>query len=117
MYLAREIEDAEGRRHRMAGLWPVSVGFRRRRLSVGYRLVKACAPSFLAGLELPAHEFHYSQLRRALPRRHPAWLVMDDGGRPEGFAARRLAASYIHLHLGSRPGLASRFVESCRLTS
>jgi cobyrinic acid a,c-diamide synthase len=117
MYTAREIEDAEGRRHRMAGLWPASVTLRRRRLSVGYRTVRACAPSFLAGQELPAHEFHYSQLRGAAPVGRPAWLVLDEGDRPEGYATARLAASYIHLHLGSRPGLAARFVEACRPAS
>lgn len=113
MYLARAIEDADGRRHRMAGLWPVTASLLRRRLSVGYRQVRACPPSFLAGQELPAHEFHYSQLGRGGPGQ-PAWLVLDDGGRPEGFAGDRLAASYIHLHLGSRAGLAASFVAACR---
>jgi len=113
MYTARAIEDAEGRRHRMANLWPVSVSLRRRRLTVGYRRVRACAPSFLAGSELPAHEFHYSQLQRAGAPDRPAWLVLDEGGRPEGHASARFAASYIHLHLGSRPGLAAAFVAAC----
>jgi cobyrinic acid a,c-diamide synthase len=113
MYVARAIEDAGGRRHRMAGLWPVSVSLRRRRLSIGYRRVRACAPSFLAGNELPAHEFHYSEIRPPAPPDRPAWLVLDQGGRPEGHATPRLAASYIHLHLGSRPGLAGAFVDAC----
>ena len=79
--------------------------------------MRACAPSFLAGHELPAHEFHYSQLRGAPPAVRPAWLVLDEGGRPEGYATPRLAASYIHLHLGSRPYLADSFVEACRPAS
>ena len=114
MYTARAIEDAEGRRHRMAGLWPVGISLRRRRLSIGYRTVRACPPSFLAGPDLPAHEFHYSQLRGAAPALRPAWLVLDDGGRPEGYATPRLTISYVHLHLGSRPGLAATFVDACR---
>lgn len=114
MYAARTIEDSQGRRHRMAGLWPATVTLRRRRLSLGYRLVRGCPPSFLAGLELPAHEFHYSQLRGRRPSAQPAWLVLDQQGRPEGHAGPRLAASYIHLHLGCRQGLAARFVEACR---
>jgi cobyrinic acid a,c-diamide synthase len=114
MYVASAIEDAEGRRHRMAGLWPASVSLEKRRLSVGYRTVRACAPSFLAPWQLPGHEFHYSQLRRpAHPQQPPAWAVLDDGDRPEGYAARRLVASYIHLHLGSRPRLARAFVDAC----
>lgn len=114
MYASRAIEDEEGRRRRMAGLWPVAVSLKRRRLTVGYRRVRACSPSFLAGHELPAHEFHYSQLRRADTVEQPAWLVLDEQNRPEGYATPRLAASYIHLHLGSRPGLARSFVDACR---
>ena len=98
----------------MAGLWPADVSLRRRRLSVGYRRVRACAPGFLAGRELPAHEFHYSQLRRDDGGERPAWLVVDEGGRAEGYATPRFSASYIHLHLGSRAGLAASFVDACR---
>jgi len=137
MYVARAIEDAEGRRHRMAGLWPVTVSLRQRRLTVGYRRVRACAPSFLARwrrrgthlempaaesppsdapLELPAHEFHYSRLHRGAAVQ-PAWLVLDEGGRREGYATQHLAASYIHLHLGSRPGLAASFADACKPAS
>ena len=111
MYLARAVEDGEGRRHAMAGLWPVTVSMRRRRLTIGYRTVRACAPSFLAGRELPAHEHHHSRLGRETAPGRPAWLVLDrDGERPEGHAGPRLAASYIHLHLGYRPGLAASVV-------
>jgi cobyrinic acid a,c-diamide synthase len=114
MYAAGGIDDREGRHHRMAGLWPARVSLEAPKLSVGYRLVRACPPGFLAGLELPAHEFHYSRLLGTAPAGRPAWLVLDQGGRPEGYAAPGLTASYIHVHLGSRPGLAARFVEACR---
>ena len=122
MYVARAIEDAEGRRHRMAGLWPVTVSLRQRRLTVGYRRVRACAPSFLArgrmgGPELPAHEFHYSHLHRHSGRGQAAWLVLDQGDRREGYATPHLTASYIHLHLGSRPGLAASFADACKPAS
>jgi cobyrinic acid a,c-diamide synthase len=117
MYASRAIEDEEGRRRRMAGLWPVAVSLRRRRLTVGYRKVRACSPSFLAGHELPAHEFHYSQLLRDDAVEQPAWLVLDERNRPEGYATQRLAASYIHLHLGSQPGLAPSFVDACKPAS
>src|SRR5207237_9522103 len=105
--------EAWGRRDRMAGLWLASVGLEKRKPSLGYRSVRACAPSVLAAWELPGHAFHYSQLRRPAHPQPPAWAVLDDGDRPEGYAARRLVASYIHLHLGSRPGLARAFVDAC----
>lgn len=113
MYAASGIEDADGRRHSMAGLWPVWVSLKARKLSVGYRRVRACSPGFLAGQELPAHEFHYSQLGERNGHDQPAWLVLDQDGRPEGYSAPGVTASYIHVHFGARPGLAARFVEAC----
>lgn len=113
MYAASGIEDAEGRHHSMAGLWPVQVSLKDRKLSVGYRVVRACPPGFLAGQELRAHEFHYSQLSEGNGHHQPAWLVLDQGGRPEGYSAPGVTASYIHVHFGSRPGLAASFVEAC----
>ncbi len=114
MYVGAGIEDAEGRRHRMAGLWPAWTSLKQRRLSVGYRHVRASPANFLHPMELPAHEFHYSQLRQETPPAAAAWEVLDDGGGTEGHASLRLVASYIHLHLGSRPGLAAAFVQACR---
>jgi cobyrinic acid a,c-diamide synthase len=111
MYVAAGIEDADGGRHAMAGLWPAWTSLRNRRLSVGYRRVRACPPGFLAGRELPTHEFHHSRVSGAGDR--PAWLVLDQDGRPEGHSSPGLIASYIHVHLGSRPGLAACFVEAC----
>src|SRR5439155_2879294 len=139
MYTGAGIEDAEGRRHRLAGLWPGWTSLTDRRLSVGYRQVRALSPNFLYPVDLPAHEFHHSKLRRSRRSWSPAWEVeagaptgadgaplgveagastgadgaplgvVDRGGQPEGCASARLTASYVHLHLGSRPGLASAF--------
>ena len=112
MYAGAGIEDAEGRRHRMAGLWPTWTTMRGRRLVIGYRDVRAGSASFLHPLRARAHEFHYSRERR--PARvadgTPAWEVLDQPGRTEGWAAPGLVASYIHLHLGAVEGLADRIV-------
>lgn len=117
MYAGAGIEDAEGRRHRMAGLWPAWATMRGRRLVIGYREVRAGEGSFLHPLRVRAHEFHYSRERR-LPRASggqasPAWEVLDQPGRSEGWAAPGLVASYIHLHLGAREDLAGRVVAAC----
>ncbi len=114
MYAGAGIEDGEGRRHRLAGLWPGWTSLRRRRLSVGYRTVRASAGNPLYPLEVRAHEFHYSRPIGCQPApSSAAWDVLDEPGRTEGWTSRRLLASYIHLHLGSQPGLAERFVRAC----
>ncbi len=112
MYVGGGIEDAEGRRHRMAGLWPGWTSLRGRRLKLGYRSVRTCPGNLLHPLEVHAHEFHYS---RAIgrPRSAPAWEVLDEDGRTEGWASARLLASYIHLHLGAQPGLAQKVAAAC----
>ncbi|MEL6966756.1 MAG: cobyrinate a,c-diamide synthase [Pseudomonadota bacterium] len=63
MVLGDALVDAEGKRHAMAGLLPVTTSFVERRLSLGYRSVRLLSPNALfgAGVErFAAHEFHYS---------------------------------------------------------
>jgi len=114
MYAGAGIEDAEGRRHRMAGLWPGWSTLRRRRLKLGYRTVSAAPGNVLHPLVVSAHEFHYSRtMGREPPPTSAAWEVLDEPGRTEGWAGPGLVASYIHLHLGAQPGLARRLVAAC----
>jgi cobyrinic acid a,c-diamide synthase len=79
------------------------------RLTLGYRTATArrASPLAEAGDELRGHEFHYSTL-------DPPGDALDLAGRfgvgPAGFASPTLLASYLHLHLGSAPERAERFV-------
>lgn len=109
MYAGAGLEDADGRRHRMVGLWPAWTSMRGRRLVIGYRDVRAAPDSFLHPLRARAHEFHYSR-ERPTRAASPAWEVLDQPGRTEGWAAPGLVASYIHLHLGAAEGLPERIV-------
>ena len=68
MYVGAGIEDAEGRRHRMAGLGPGWTTMRGRRLVMGYRAVRACPANFLHPLDVRAHEFRYSRERSGRAR-------------------------------------------------
>ena len=113
MYLAKALEDLEGRSHEMVGLLPTTVRMRPRRLTLGYTEVELAMPSILgsAGLTARGHEFHYSSLE-------PAGDALSLQGRfgegLAGFGSPTLLASYLHLHLGADPRPADRFVATCR---
>ena len=67
MVLGQGIEDAEGRRHSMAGLLQVETSFAKRRLHIGYRRARLLAESPLgsAGETIMGHEFHYAGVLQA----------------------------------------------------
>lgn len=86
------------------------------KLSLGYRLavVRDANPVAPGGHTLRGHEFHYSALD------HPGdalELSGRFGGGPGGFASPTLLASYLHLHLGSDPSTAERFVSTATRSS
>jgi len=64
MVLGQGIEDAERRRHAMAGLLRVETSFAERRLHIGYRraLLLADGPLGPAGGAIMGHEFHYASV-------------------------------------------------------
>lgn len=111
MYLGREIVDAGGTAHRMAGLLPLRTSMEGARLQLGYRRVRALAdgPVLTEGEEARGHEFHYSRLD-VLEEAPAAYEVLDQPGRLEGFRAGSVWASYVHLHLAHSPHMAPRFV-------
>jgi len=115
MYLGQALRDPEGREHRLVGLAPFVTSMGAPRVTVGYRRVRARAdgPILRAGETLPGHEFHWSVLHAGPDPASAAYDVLDPPGRPEGYQRGPLLASYIHLHLGSRPALAARLVAAC----
>ncbi len=111
MYLARALTDFTGRQHQLAGLLPCTVAMADRRVALGYVELEALQPTFLAeaGERLRGHEFHWSRLVQGAEAAN-AYAVMEPERRREGFAHGSILASYVHLHFGSRPELAGRFV-------
>ncbi|HLG47368.1 MAG TPA: cobyrinate a,c-diamide synthase [Reyranella sp.] len=63
MVLGRGVEDADGRRHAMAGLLELETSFAQRRLHIGYRCARLRSDCVLgrAGTEIMGHEFHYAR--------------------------------------------------------
>ena len=115
MYLGRSLSDLDGRQFPMVGAIPVVSSMEGRRLHLGYREVAACGdgPLLKAGERVRGHEFHWSVLQEPPGEESAAYRVVNQDGRPEGFRKGSVWASYVHVHLGSRPGLARRFVDAC----
>jgi len=114
MYLCESMRDLEGVEHRMANIIPVKVRIDTPRLSLGYRTVRALedGPLLLRGETVRGHEFHWSVLCEA-GKGMNVYEVAETAGR-EGFRVGNTLASYIHLHMAAAPGMAQRFIESCR---
>ena len=115
MYLGESIVDMEGRRQPMVGLTPARSTMTGRKLTLGYRTVRArrATPILGVGDEVRGHEFHWSVNEGSPDGATAVYDVLDQPGRVEGYSVGSVTASYVHLHLGARPGLARRFVESC----
>jgi cobyrinic acid a,c-diamide synthase len=120
MYLTHSLRDLAGVEHPMAGVLP---GQSRmcEQLTMGYRMATARRDSVLlaCGDQVRGHEFHYSDwIGFPDQRRSAAYdVVRHTGEEPwaEGYAVGNVLASYIHLHLASRPGMAERWVAACRV--
>lgn len=59
MVLGEGLVDAQGTRHRMAGLLPLVTSFETRKRHLGYRKLRSLAGDILTG-SFRGHEFHYS---------------------------------------------------------
>ncbi len=113
MYLGESLTDAAGRTHRMAGLLPVNSTMSRARLTLAYwdLTTRAASPFVPSGHRLRGHEFHWSVADRS-PLPDEALYTLDGVERLEGFRRGSVYGSYVHLHLGSDPALASGFVRA-----
>ena len=115
MYLGRSLTGFDDVAYPMAGLIPAVSAMSQSRLSLGYREVEARAdgPLLSSGQQVRGHEFHWSTLEQPPQDGESVYRVVNQGGRPDGFRAGSVWATYVHVHLGSAPGLAPRFVETC----
>ena len=115
MYLGESLTDFDGEAHRMVGLIPARSSMSKGRLTLGYREVEALADGALLarGNRVRGHEFHWSVADSPASEKQAAYSVRSQDGRIEGFRNGSLWASYIHVHMGSCPEMARRFVAEC----
>jgi cobyrinic acid a,c-diamide synthase len=121
MYLCREMETVDGRRHSMAGILPAATRMHRGLQALAYVDVTLKEDSLwgLAGESVRGHEFHHSSLA-ANPAGVEGWrsvyrirTLRVETAVEEGFQKGNILASYAHLHLASRPRALERFIASC----
>ncbi|MEM7131827.1 MAG: cobyrinate a,c-diamide synthase [Chloroflexota bacterium] len=120
MVLTEAIIDLHGKTHPMLGVLSGYIVMEKR-VRLGYREVAAVqdTPLLKAGERARGHEFHYSRWMRdeTDPHFQHAYSVTprrDEAAWHEGALLDNLLASYVHLHFGSNPRMAERFVEQSR---
>jgi cobyrinic acid a,c-diamide synthase len=115
MYLTEAIVDAEGGAHPMVGIFPTKARMQNRLAALGYREVSGvCEAGWLRLNERGrGHEFRHStidEMPEVIPR---CYSGVANGESSEGFQVGATVASYVHLHFGSCPEFAARFVAAC----
>jgi cobyrinic acid a,c-diamide synthase len=120
MYLMEEIVDMDGRSFPMAGHFPLRARMETRLQSLGYReiLMRKRSPLGPRGTVIRGHEFHYSRIESEKEGCGRVYAMHDrnqGAHREEGYLRLNTLGSYVHLHWGSNPGVASYFVDCCRL--
>ncbi len=123
MYLTQAIRTVEGRDFPMVGIFPATARMLPRLCALGYTEVDAphSNPVLPTG-RIRGHEFHYSQLERQPSFGEKISYVYNvrkrvaDDPKAEGFLYKRCLASYIHLHFGSNPQVATSLVAAARQT-
>ncbi|MCK6150211.1 cobyrinate a,c-diamide synthase [Paenibacillus silvae] len=119
MVLGETLTDREGVTYTMAGIIPAHVQMQKKRAALGYREASAVQDSFLLkqGEMLRGHEFHYSTMTYRAEDEIPYAYETKGlrGLKQEGYAAGSVVAGYTHIHLGSYPAAAQRWVHHCKV--
>lgn len=113
MYLTETLVDAHGQAHPMVGHFQLQTIMERQRQALGYRQVTIVAPCPLGspGEQARGHEFHYSRICGRDPKARPLFETTEGDS---GWIKDQVCGTYVHLHLGSNPRLATHFIATCR---
>ncbi|MGF7185776.1 cobyrinic acid a,c-diamide synthase [Desulfitispora alkaliphila] len=118
LYLMHGIEDFESNFFEMVGIIPCSAEMKNKLCAMGYRQGQTLESTIIGqvGTTVVGHEFHYSQLKN-VPQAYP-WAYELKNIRTgkvsrEGYARKKLLASYMHLHWSNSIPWAENFVNNC----
>lgn len=106
MVLGGGLVDAEGKRHEMLGLLPHGTSFARRKLTLGYRVLRPQAGAPWSGF-LVGHEFHYATIfeEPEAPARLFEATDADGAALPAmGLVSGNVSGSFAHV-IGPAPGV------------
>ncbi|WP_446742952.1 cobyrinate a,c-diamide synthase [Silvibacterium acidisoli] len=121
IYLGTSFTTGDGENHPMANVLPLHFEMTDRLVSFGYVTVTVTKDCHIApaGTSLRGHSFHYSRIskRDNLDNAFGLEYSLSGGRENEGFLFQGVLASYVHLHFGSHPEVAERFVNSIREAS
>ncbi len=120
LYLTQGIVDTKERFYPMVGLIEGRARLQKKRQALGYVEIEVIRDNILSskGDSLRGHEFHWSTLEGVGEDNGYAYYVYKSYAkepRREGIVMDNLLASYVHLHFGSCPNLASNFIHKCAL--
>lgn len=111
LYLGRSLTGFDGVTHAMAGVLPFEAVMDPAHLAIRYVEVRTCTASPLGEIGTVARGQEFHQSRIVDSELEPTlYDVMTSSGQADraGYVSQNIVASYIHLHFGSNPDLASR---------
>lgn len=121
MYLCRELKDRDGNVYPMCGCFPYRSEMQAKLRILGYREVFLKEDTLLGskGSVIRGHEFHYSEITTGPEENNIEQVYMANARKGSsvespGYRVDSTLGSYVHLHFGSHPECAVRFVKACR---
>jgi cobyrinic acid a,c-diamide synthase len=124
MYLSKGIHDFEGAFFEMAGVLPFETRMKSGKSRLGYRQVLVDEDCIIGkkGEVLRGHEFHYSEIVDGAENNSLISLIYSvenasgQALQREGYRYKNTLASYIHIHFGSNPAIARKFIDHAKET-
>ncbi len=118
IYLAATLVSADGTKHEMANVLPLSIMMTGKLVQFGYVTVELTRACLLgpAGLVVRGHSFHYSRFveQPVVTTNYHLQYSLAGKEEAEGFSVGNVLGSYIHLHFRANPVVAEYFLQAVR---